>query len=195
MFLQNRRKTSIFVPRFKIISNRYRNDKTFFLKLSSSHGGETLENKCKEFLSRPTVRVHTRATFKEWKGKRRSPAPSLVPRLRTEDNKFIFNLSDSRLIYQRRPSVDRGAHLRWEEAARYRSARSPDRSFFSRQKPHCESHRARGPNTGPNNEWDEEREIGKLKRPRARKRGWNCAHRILVAPAFELWSQRSIIVD
>lgn len=85
---------------------------TFFLKLSSSHGGETLENKCKEFLSRPTVRVHTRATFKEWKGKRRSPAPSLVPRLRTEDNKFIFNLSDSRLIYQRRPSVDRGAHLR-----------------------------------------------------------------------------------
>lgn len=112
LFLQNRRKTSIFVPRFKIISNRYRNDKTFFLKLSSSHGGETLENKCKEFLSRPTVRVHTRATFKEWKGKRRSPAPSLVPRLRTEDNKFIFNLSDSRLIYQRRPSVDRGAHLR-----------------------------------------------------------------------------------
>lgn len=85
---------------------------------------ETLEKiyRTRGRLSRPTVPTHTRATFKE-SGKRRrtessppspspSPPQSLVPRLRTEDNKFIFNLSDSRLIYQRRPSVDRGAHLR-----------------------------------------------------------------------------------
>lgn len=202
----------VFILYFKIISNRCNEKKKNILPRELSFNyrilcAETLEKiyRTRGRLSRPTVPTHTRATFKE-SGKRRrtessppspspSPSQSLVPRLRTEDNKFIFNLSDSRLIYQRRPSVDRGAHLRWEEAARYRSARSPDRSFFCWQKPHCERHREKRPRWTPATRGTRIERLENWSDRMLEKGVKLRAPDTLVAPTFELWSQRSIIVN